>query len=558
MAKTKFFYTQNIKKGIIKLHKLLNEYEEKLLNVKTIDDINELLDEYTDKLNQAYKKGTKDIINLPYDEACDEYLIALGNEIDEACLSYTNFDENENNNSIYKYAYCIVGLIDVREKRISYMDALFSFLNNYKIQIEKDEIYKDIDFRNSKIIKFLELSQEDALFTKNEIVATVLLHEKFNDADLLLKTTLLTKPEDFLNKEIILKMVDEIITKYEKCGLVFSDAYKNIDFEMNLNHKNYYIYRISFIDPYLKNLETYIGDYEDFVFVKSKINQHIYLLYVVSSKITGGKTVIYQNPIKGNLFAVNFEIGDKLLGKFSFLNKLNIKNEDSVYKLEDDCKPKKDKFYTTMEYVEKYITAPLFNKKTSRDTIENSLLFLGAFKSGNMIYSQILENVRKGQYNSTVFTDINENIHDLIEFMFVNEEFASIFDKYSHELDPVYFSDRMLEALYAYEDILLDKYKKDPNYLKENKLPLPYCFLFFKDSLHMLLKALEKQRRSISKRFLNNLYITLRKDKKLYEKVLSLNDSFRVLDFDDLDIEEFSEDPFDDFDDEDDGPIYKA
>ena len=116
----------------------------------------------------------------------------------------------------------------------------------------------------------------------------------------------------------------------------------------------------------------------------------------------------------------------------------------------------------------------------------------------------------------------------------------------------------MLEALYAYEDILLDKYKINPNYLKENKLPLPYCFLFFKDSLHMLLKALEKQRRSISKRFLNNLYILLRKDKKLYEKVLSLNDSFRVLDFDDLDIEEFSEDPFDDFDDEDDGPIYKA
>jgi hypothetical protein len=558
MAKIKFFYSRDFKKGIIKLHTLLNEYEEKLLKINSVEDINELIDEYGEKLNHAYKKYTNEIVNFPYDENCDQYLMNLADEIEEACFNYLNFDENDegNNNSIYRYAYNFVNLIKAREKRISLMNDFFSFLKTNNIDIEKDELYKEIDLRNSKIIKFLELNQDDAVCTKNEIIVNNLLHDKFKNPDLFLSSTLISKPSEILNKGLILEMINEIIEEYEKYGLSFSDDYRNIDFETNLKNENYYIYRISFFEPRLKNLSTYLAEYEDFVFVKNKFNQRIYLFYTVVSKLTGSRTTIYQNPITGNLFSVNVNLNKKLFDKFPFLNKYNIKNEDSIYKIDNLSNEEKEKSYKTMEYVEKYISTPLFNKNINKDNIKSDLIYLGTFKNASFIYTQILENIKKGEYNSTIYTNIDEDIENIIEFLSVNEDFSKIFDKYTHELDLVYFADRMKEIEYVFEEILKEKININNEYIEKINLPLPICLCCFKESLNLLLSSLEKQKRKISKNFLNNLYTTLKKDKKLYSKLLELNNYLSMFSLDGLNELLNINDELDDLEEE--NPIYKA
>ncbi len=545
MRKIEIINKEDFKNNLIEVHKLLNEFEEKLLTIINISDLHELVYAYFSRLRESYNCIVDKIDEFPYDKGCDDYLVALSDEIEICTFNYFDFDEeDEFAESLNEYISEFVELIEIREKRLTLFNPLFKFIKKHKIEINKNDIYKEINLKSARMIKLLELDSSDSLCVKNKIFLRNFLNdisEKFgihfnfckeNDKD----------SKIYLCKDYVTKLITECISKYKKLGITLSNAYKNISFDRieNINCSN--VIKISFLDKNLKNLITSLGTYKDFVFVKNLLNNHVGLFYKLKVSNSENETIIYRNLVHGINQPVHIFLSAQTLSSLPLKSNYDIVNENSLYKIKYNSKNDfpMNYSYETLKYVENYITCPLLTSKYSFSKANENLIYNSTSKNINLINAQIVENLNKGSYNSIVYTDINENIDDIIDLLRFNAEFSRIFKKYK-KLNSDNFLTKTHQMQEKYEKILFRKQKNDKDYVNNIDLPLPILLFYFKESLELVLDSFQKEKKKIGIKFVENIYDNIAKNTKLYKHLIKLNKNFINFNFLNDDIEDLSD-----------------
>ena len=541
MEKINLINKNDLKKWIIEMHQSIDDLEESIAKTKSVDELHSSLFKYLDLIHKSYNKVSMSIINFPFDKNCDKYMILLNKELAVLFDEFSEASEDDDyDETLSKYIFQLIDLIKARERRISYMNALLSFLKHNKINIKKDDIYKEINFKNCSIIKSVKFDK-DELLIKNELFINDLLNIKFKEIALAIAFDDIYNEKSYKNelltKEKIIDILDDIIASYHELGISFSDAYKTIAFERITSFKNYEIIRISFLDDSIKNLMTFTCSYKDFVFVKNCLNHSTILFYSLEGSNLYNQSIIFENVFseRNTPVYVSFkkELFDKLLNK-----DMVIKKENSLYRIVNDntIEYPNNKIYKTVEFVEEIINSPLITIGSNMEKARENCLFSCTLKEIGLIYTQTIEDIKKEMLNSQLITDVDSNIRTIIEILNINKKFTRILDNYNNiTLDK--FVIKMQEMQDNYEKIIINKQKKIKKHNDNIEMPLPILLLFIDQSLNILLNNFEFEERHLSKKLVNKIYDEIKSNKKLHNKLMNLQNGLMNFNFDDDDYE---------------------
>lgn len=545
MDKINLINKDDLKKSIIEMHQSIDALEEAIAKAKSMEELRSSFLKFLDKIHKSYNKVATSVVCFPFDKDCDTYMILLNKELDVLFDEFSNaLDNDDYDEQLSKIIFELIDLFKAREQRISYLNALLSFLKNNKIYIDKEDIFKEICFKNCPIIKSLKFDKNE-LYIKNELFVNDLLNLKFKEMALIISfddiyNSKTSSSKEILTKGKVIEMLQDIITSYNKLGISFSDAYKTIAFERITNIKNFEIIRISFLDDSIKNLITFIGAYKDFVFVKNFLNHSTILFYSLEGLNFCNQSIIFENVFSNRSTPVYVSFKQELFDKL--LNKnMTIKNENSVYRIVSDNKIEypHSKIYKTLDFVEEIINSPLITISSSINKAQSNCLFSCTLREITLVYTQVIENIKKGTLNSKVYTDIDYNVRTIIEILNINKKFSKSLDNYNYlTLDK--FVIKMQEMQDKYEKIILEKQKKTPKYIDNIDLPLPVLLLFIDQSLNILFDKFEFETRVLSKKLVKEIYEEIKSNKKLYNKLMNLQNSLMNFNFDDdIELDDF-------------------
>ena len=545
MQKINFINKEDFKKWIIEMHQSINELEETISKVKSTEELRSSLFKHLSTTRKSFKKVSMSIVNFPFNKKCEKYMIFFNAELDFLFDELFNVLENDDyDEPLSKYIVQLINLIKVREQRVSLMNSLLLFLKHNKINIEKDDIYKEINFKNSPIIRNIKFDNNE-LFIKNGLFVNDLLNIKFKEiASIITFDDIYNKKlynVEILTKEKVIDMLQDIINSYHELGISFSDAYKKIAFERITNIKNYEIIRISFLDDSIENLKTFIGSYKDFIFVKNFLNNSTILFYSLEHSHLYNQSIIFKNVFSNKTTPVYVSFKKELFDKLLYKDMV-IKKENSLYRIVSDntFEYPNSKFYKTLEFVQKLINSPLITISSNMEKTQENRLFLSTLKEINLIYTQTIENVERGILNSQIITDTDSDIRTIIEILNINKKFSRILNNYNNlTLDK--FVTKMQEMQNKYEKIIIDEQKKIGKPTDNIEMPLPILLLFIDQTLNILFNHFEFEERRLSKKLVKEIYEEIKFNKKLYNKLMNLQNSLINFNFDadNVDLDDF-------------------
>lgn len=551
MKTFKLNFNNKFKKEILEIHQLLIEFEEKIISVTIVKQIEALLDYYLDKIVKVHNKLANLLDNFEYDKDLDTYLASLSDEINILIEEFVDLIDSKEIDDlrINEFVIPFVNLVEARNSRISNIDSLLTFLNKNNIEINKEQLYKKNNFKDAKILENLEFNQDDALYIKNELFVDDITTRKFKDLCYFMSFETAArgkKPEYVIGgKNDFLDLIQQTINELKELGIYLSDSYKNISYDVFDDISNYELIKVSFLDASLKNLVNHNGTYKDFVFVKNFTTSNVVLFYSIEDNSLFNQSIMFEDQLSSVSTPVYVSFKKELFEKF-FKNKMTIKNEDSLYKISNECSFEipNGKIYTTLEFVKELISCSLIKANSRIKNPRSNMLFLCSSKFVSLICAQTEENILKGPADSFAFTDINSDIHSIISIFCVNKSFVKKFKKYK-SLTINSFLKTIYEIQEKYELIASSKQAKDENYINNIDMPMPIFLLFVEESLDLLLSKLDEEKHVISKKFVNELYKEIKSNEKLYNQLLNLNKSFIDLNFDgdlDFNVSYFDED----------------
>ena len=122
----------------------------------------------------------------------------------------------------------------------------------------------------------------------------------------------------------------------------------------------------------------------------------------------------------------------------------------------------------------------------------------------------------------------------------LGEKFSKIINNYNNlTLDK--FVTKMQEMQNKYEKIIIDEQKKIGKPTDNIEMPLPILLLFIDQSLNILFNHFEFEERRLSKKLVKEIYEEIKFNKKLYNKLMNLQNSLINFNFDadNLDLDDF-------------------